>query len=614
MQRDLAASTIVIIVIIASVAAGLAVFSLEHSNNIRKQVLDIASEDARSNAEIQTHDISIGLANKIESVSSNLQLMSRAPLVQEQNVERAFPLFASARDSTQDLASSYFWLDAEGRLLWADAFVDEETRKEFLGADRSFRQYFIQPRDTMMPYYTTVIESVDLVPRLYIGHPIIGEQDGAFKGVLVASIDLEAIGGVAQEQLVLDYPSSIGLLDKNGTILYSSNSSQNIGKNIFDAEIQSIIPPEINDSFNQLIIRALAGETGSSDITAQGATSTIAYRPVTVRGNEFAILFVVTPHTLASSTELLVEQLQLTNIFTIFAIGSVAAGASTMVLMWNRRLSRTVDQKTAELKSANEKLVESNSQLQAVNAQLADANEQLKVHDRLQNEFINVAAHELRTPVQPVLGIVEELEDKLAEGETEISIKKPEIEMLARNANRLVKLTSDILDASRIETKVLKLRMEPVDLVEKIQGVVEDSKAFIEKEKDVQILFDNQAGRRFIIEADRTRLFEVLSNLIKNAIKFTERGTVSVSLVKRDGYAEISVKDTGRGIEPEIMPRLFSKFATDSDQGTGLGLFISRGIVEAHGGRVWAQNNPNGQGATFTFTLPVGKAKEIESE
>lgn len=614
MRRDYTVRSIAIIAIIASAAIGLAVLSLEYSNSIRERVLDIASHDARSNAEIQTHDISIALANKIEIVSSNLQLMSRAPLIQEQNVERVFPLFTSARDATSDVASSYFWLNAEGRLLWADAFVDEEIEREFSGADRSFRQYFIQPRDTMMPYYTTVIESVDLVPRLYIGHPIIGEDDGAFKGVLVAGIELDAIGRIAQEQLVANYPSSIGLLDKNGIILYSSNPSQNVGKNIFDAEIQSLVPPEISDSFNQLIVRALAGETGSADITTQDVTSTIAYGPVTVRGNEFAVLFVVTPHELAGSTVSLVEQLQLTNTFTVFAIGAVAAGTATMVLVWNRRLSRAVDQKTAELKSANDMLVESNRQLQAVNTQLANANEQLKVHDRLQDEFINVAAHELRTPVQPVLGIVEELEEKLAEGATEINIKKPEIEMLARNANRLVKLTSDILEASRIEAKVLKLRTEPVDMVEQIEGVVEDCKAFIGKGKEVEVVFHNQVGSQFVIEADRTRLFEVLSNLIKNAIKFTERGTVSVSLVKRDGQAEISVKDSGRGIGSEIMPRLFSKFVTDSDQGTGLGLFISRGIVEAHGGRVWAQNNPDGQGATFTFTLPVGKAKEIESE
>jgi two-component system, OmpR family, sensor histidine kinase VicK len=116
------------------------------------------------------------------------------------------------------------------------------------------------------------------------------------------------------------------------------------------------------------------------------------------------------------------------------------------------------------------------------------------------------------------------------------------------------------------------------------------------------------------VEADRAKLFEVLSNLIGNAIKFTENGTISVSIEKEDGHARISVRDDGKGIDPEIMPRLFTKFATNSDQGTGLGLFISKNIVEAHGGKIWANNNPDGQGATFTFTLPMEKVEEIKSE
>ena len=120
-------------------------------------------------------------------------------------------------------------------------------------------------------------------------------------------------------------------------------------------------------------------------------------------------------------------------------------------------------------------------------------------------------------------------------------------------------------------------------------------------------------GDRIVVEADRDKFFRVLSNLIRNAIKFTEKGVVEVSLEKESDHAKISVRDTGRGIDPEMMPRLFAKFATSSDEGTGLGLFISKSIVEAHGGRIWAQNNPDGVGATFTFTLPMEKDREIKS-
>jgi signal transduction histidine kinase len=116
------------------------------------------------------------------------------------------------------------------------------------------------------------------------------------------------------------------------------------------------------------------------------------------------------------------------------------------------------------------------------------------------------------------------------------------------------------------------------------------------------------------VEADKIRIFQVISNLLSNAIKFTDKGgTVSISIEKRDGTeaekkkqdAIVSIRDSGAGIAPEIRHRLFSKFATKSDRGTGLGLFISKSIVEAHGGKIWAENNPDGRGVTFYFTLPI---------
>jgi signal transduction histidine kinase len=615
LQGNYLRRNIIILAVIALTAVGLAIVSFEFSNHAQKQMLDIASATARSNADIQAHDLSIALANKIEIVSSNLQLMSEMPLIQKQDVESVIPVFMSARASTSDFASSYFWVDAEGKLLWADSFVDEEIRQQYIGADRSYREYYIQPRDTMRPYFTSATESIDTVHRLYIGQPIIGEQDDAFKGVIAASIDIDTIGKVVQNQLVPDYPSSTGLVDKSGVVIYYSGSPEYIGKSVFGPEIQSIVPPEEIDIFNQHIANALEGRAGSADLSLPEATSTIAYRMVTINGSEFAILFVITPHEPAGQAVALIEQQQALNIVIIVAIGAVAFGMALMILMWNRRLSVIIDAKTSELKSANDLLVESNAQLYEANSRLAEANEQLKVHDKLQTEFINVAAHELRTPMQPVLGIVEGLEDRLDKGATEITISRPEIEMLARNANRLLKLTSDILEVSRIEAKALKLKKEPVELDTKIEAVITDVSRLVGKEKDVEIVLEpNNDHNHLVVEADRAKLFEVLSNLIGNAIKFTENGTISVSIEKEDGHARISVRDSGRGIDPEIMPRLFTKFATNSDQGTGLGLFISKNIVEAHGGKIWANNNPDGQGATFTFTLPMEKVEEIKSE
>jgi two-component system, OmpR family, sensor histidine kinase VicK len=248
----------------------------------------------------------------------------------------------------------------------------------------------------------------------------------------------------------------------------------------------------------------------------------------------------------------------------------------------------------------------------------AEVYKRLELQERMEKEFINMAAHEIRTPVQPLLGMTdilmsqfEEEEEQQERGEKnkkEIAVTKEEIEMIARNAKRLERLTSDILDVSRIESDTLKLSEKLIDLNENIKIVVNDEKSAIPKGKDLKIIFDQRESAPLFVTGDKSRLFEVLTNLIGNAIKFTDSGgtiTVAVEKSGAENEALVSIKDTGNGIDKEILPRLFTKFASKSDNGTGLGLYLSKGIIEAHGGRIWAENNTDGKGATFTFTLPL---------
>jgi signal transduction histidine kinase len=232
-----------------------------------------------------------------------------------------------------------------------------------------------------------------------------------------------------------------------------------------------------------------------------------------------------------------------------------------------------------------------------------------------------MAAHELRTPVQPLLGMTDILMSQFEEDQQEeeerggkknkkkaIVVTKEEIEMIARNVKRLERLTSDILDVSRIESNALKLNVEVIDLNEKIRMVVNDEISAIPQGKELEIIFDQRESAPLVVKGDKSRLFEVLTNLIGNAIKFTDSGgtiTVTVEKSGAENEALVSIKDTGNGIDREILPRLFTKFASKSDNGTGLGLYLSKGIIEAHGGRIWAENNTDGKGATFTFTLPL---------
>jgi signal transduction histidine kinase len=267
--------------------------------------------------------------------------------------------------------------------------------------------------------------------------------------------------------------------------------------------------------------------------------------------------------------------------------------------------------------------------------------EELKNNEKMQKEFINIAAHELRTPIVPILGFSELLHSNVKgqqQGEKQEEQQKEMLEMLdviLRNANRLHQLTEDILDVTRIESNTLKLSKERFNLNDVIVDAVEDCRKQIAN-GSVKVTY-KQVNSTTLVEADRRRLRQVISNLLNNAIKFTKEGTITVTTtmirrkdIDRDsdgeggGEAEliVSIKDTGTGIDPELMPRLFTKFATKSFQGTGLGLYISKNIIEAHSGKIWAENN-NGdgsdfdrkdRGATFYFTLPVVGMSKLRME
>jgi two-component system, OmpR family, sensor histidine kinase VicK len=235
----------------------------------------------------------------------------------------------------------------------------------------------------------------------------------------------------------------------------------------------------------------------------------------------------------------------------------------------------------------------------------ADLNEQLKAHSLMQKEFINIAAHELRTPAQSILGFSE-----LAVTSNRLP---PEVQDLLNpvydNAVRLSKLIEDVLSITKIESQTLNLDKVKLNISENIASVISDLKNQIRTPNKLRIKFIKPKKPLYVM-ADKLRLYQVIANLVGNAIKFTQEGIISISTrIEDDGELVIAVKDTGKGIESHLMPRLFTKFATISNSGTGLGLYISKSIIEAHGGRMWAENNSKGKGAAFSFSLPIARKK-----
>ena len=279
-----------------------------------------------------------------------------------------------------------------------------------------------------------------------------------------------------------------------------------------------------------------------------------------------------------------------------------------------------------ELQSTTEELRESLQILANVNQELTITNEILNKHDRMQKEFINVAAHELRTPTQSIIGYCEMI-DAFPENTQKY------LEPVKRNAEKLYRLTEDILDVSRIESGTLKLEKSKFDLREMIVNLIEDLTAKMKKEENViksnkentdkktniQLIYPELSAQPLFVYADKNRIQQVLSNLLSNALKFTEDGIITINTEKfmdtinnngnniEKEFVSIKIKDTGKGIDPEVLPRLFEKFATKSDKGTGLGLYISKNIIDAHGGKIWGKdNNKYGKnGAEFGFTLPL---------
>ena len=273
-------------------------------------------------------------------------------------------------------------------------------------------------------------------------------------------------------------------------------------------------------------------------------------------------------------------------ILIVTVVGAIAATLGIFISRINKDLKKEVDTKTVELR---------------------DANEKLKELDKMKDEFIGIASHELKSPIQPIFGFAElakagDIDQKEAwDGVTEL-------------ATRLQDLANAVLDVSRIESNRLVLHVEKIRINDIILDTAEALKMNLKKGVVIQENLDEDIE----MEADRVRIAQVLRNILNNALKFTPKGTISIDThVNRDeNKIHVLISDTGLGIPEDILPNVFGKFVTrghkqENQGGTGLGLFLCKGIINAHGGKISARNNPDG-GATFEFILPILHKKQTQ--
>jgi signal transduction histidine kinase len=615
--------------ILLSIIAGFLIFvsiaSYIFFIDISSKINNIAIQNIKYNTELETEELSISLSNKIESITTNLEILRNSPSIILQ-LDLASNILNAAQYSTGDLTNAYVWTNKNGEIIWSSNFINKTSYEKFKGQNISERDQFRIVKSTLKPYFSTVIDSITNIPTVFISYPIlidntsidnssssylqisrIQEQqqpqqqqqqsqiNNTFSGVIFAAINSSSIINYLNNKITPNNQSSINLIDKDGLILFSSNAEFNnvvvdsknykeIMKKYLDEQNQETLSKAMKKVFNE--------ETGSVEIiNKSGSSSTIAYTPVYLNGQIIFYVTLNTLHNFATEVDDLIRQQQNFTMGSLFAIGIIAFLISIIMGLFNRKLRGTVEDRTKDLKTA-------------INS-LENANEQLKEHDLMQREFINIAAHELRTPTQSIVGYLELLKNFPE------NFKKY-LEPLERNSQRLYRLTEDILDIARIESNNLKLKKESFEIRNLIKETIDDFKNKYKntQKNDFEIINsngkNNLQNKEIFVKADKVRIQQVILNLLSNAYKFTENGKIIININKNDNQIYIKVQDNGQGIHHTILPRLFGKFATKSEIGTGLGLYISKNIVEAHGGSIKGYNNPDGKGATFEFILPIG--------
>lgn len=577
-------------------------------NSLFEQQKDRQLESARSISRNIESDISLvmlmldGLANSFYFQQGELYSEATKKIMEEK-YEQFSPII-----------DRLFVLDKKDIVTLS---ITQRGSETFVGNDLSLREWVSESKNTLKPVFSNGFERQGIY-TIFITHPVVNRDSKEYIGMVVTSIPTVKFFSHYGNVKDSGTPFLVAY-DKNGIILANGANNDLVGESFFGPTVQNFI--EQDNILNNLTRSLLAGHSGHGVYDYGTGERLTTQSAITIDGDTIFSIQLVTPSAQIYSEINQVLFAERMKMFSLLAGTSAAVVVLIVfIIKWSSSLDREVKRRTTELNESNQRL--------------ALANEQLKMQEKMQKEFINVAAHELRTPIQPILGLSEILRSRLAKG--------PEwqgqdlLDIIIRNAKRLQRLAEDILDVTRIESQSLRLKKEQFSLYEMVSNIVEDYRNQIAKTNTGRSSDNSYKGITLIlmpskddltVEADKNRIAQVISNLLSNAIKFTRQEpneekelskdakTILITVEKNETQNEVtvSIRDAGIGIDSEILPRLFSKFASKSFEGTGLGLFISKSIVEAHGGKIWAENNSGNRlgssGATFRFSLALSNTK-----
>ena len=589
------------IIIIAISFAFFFYFQHQYENRIKKTIFDQHLKDQMDT----TKALSENIQSNLILISTSLHGLANSKYLQNgdfQSNNTQSILENQYRQINETIpVDRLFVLDNNGI---AKMNVVSKDQAPHIGINFSSREMVIQTKNTLSPVFSDGYKGIDGKFKIGITYPIIVNNTkknylGLVGAVIPASKFFKHFGNIYNIN-----SSYIAVLDSKSIQLVHPVPSF-IGLPFFGKETQKIT--ENNAILNNEVKLVIAtGKPSYSIYNFRNGERLNTGYPIFLEGDPMPrySLFVITPTSIIYSK---INEVIATERLEMFSLIAGIASAIIILIFFIVRWNTVLD---SEVKKITKELEESNKQISLTNIKLQTANELLKVHDKMQKDFINIAAHELRTPIQPMLGLTEIIKNRSNDKE-----QKELLEVVIKNTKRLKNLAEDILDVTRFESNALPLNKEEFFLDGLIQTIIKDFQNNLESNKKIKFEYNTNIIEPIIIYADKNRISQVITNLINNSIKFIEKeGTIYINMYKRkdndnDSNEEvvISIKDTGIGIDNDILPQIFKKFTTKSFQGTGLGLYICKNIIENHGGEIWAANNKDGKGASFSFYLPLKK-------
>jgi len=582
------------------------------TDNILEQQIQNQKDSTRSLAQHIQSDLNLIIA-KLQGLASSSYLQRE--VFQSTDTKSLLQTYYHQINSSSPIDRLFVLNNKE----MAQMDIVPKGQPSYVGKNFSFREWVRDTKNTLQPQFSDGFMGEDGKYRIALTYPIIikNSSSGSINyaglvGAVIPTTELFSFyGNIYNIQL-----KYLAVLDSKAVHLVHPIASL-IGKPFFGNYSQNL--NKHNPVLNNLVNTAVSLGKPSSGIYdfVNGQRLTTGY-PIILNGKPEYSLFIITPtSTIYSKIDSIISNERLEMLSLIAGIIAAIMILILFVMRMNSILERNIKERTKELQ-------ESNNSLLLVNRKLESINEQLQTHDKMQQEFISTAAHELRTPLQPILGLSKIVKDKINDNE-----QKDLLDIIIKNTKKLKRLTEDILDVTRIEGNKLLLNKETIGIWELLHSIIKEFEHTLGNNKNIKfkLHFKNIDSNSVNVVADKNRIYQVISNLINNSIKFIlsengkegdGNGLISITVEKakiksNEGNSSdrgideviISIKDNGKGIDPEIFPRLFTKFASKSFQGTGLGLYISKNIIEAHGGKIWAKNSEDGKGATFSFSLPL---------